>query len=156
MIPPPPHRKKKKQRKAADLTNRWRHKRVFCAPALDCWPEGNCPGYSVFHRCPYHHHTRHLKERCNNIISGERLFFDIRQNILERLRAELLNAVHFRRGLTCTIGLANDLIDGGQPRVIKFETWFGFALRRRGLACGWPPSIQALLNPRVHVRLRLK
>ena len=27
-----------------------------------------------------------------------------------------LNAVYFRRGLTCTIGLANDLKDSGQPR----------------------------------------
>ena len=31
-------------------------------------------------------------------------------------RAGYLNAVYFRRGLTCTIGLTNDLIDGGQPR----------------------------------------
>ena len=30
--------------------------------------------------------------------------------------AEFLNAVYFRRGLTCTFGLTNDLIDGGQPR----------------------------------------
>ena len=28
----------------------------------------------------------------------------------------LFNAVYFRRGLTCTLGLTNDLIDGGQPR----------------------------------------
>ena len=26
------------------------------------------------------------------------------------------NAFYFRRGLTCTLGLTNDLIDGGQPR----------------------------------------
>ena len=31
-------------------------------------------------------------------------------------RADVLNAVYFRRGLTCTPGLTNDLIDGGQPR----------------------------------------
>ena len=27
-----------------------------------------------------------------------------------------LNAVYFRQGLTCTLGLTNDLIDGVQPR----------------------------------------
>ena len=32
------------------------------------------------------------------------------------LRDDLLNAVYFRRGITCTVGLTNDLIDGGQPR----------------------------------------
>ena len=32
------------------------------------------------------------------------------------LRADVLNAVYFRRGLTCTLGLTNDLIDGGQLR----------------------------------------
>ena len=30
--------------------------------------------------------------------------------------ANVLNTVYFRRGLTCTLGLTNDLIDGGQPR----------------------------------------
>ena len=30
--------------------------------------------------------------------------------------ADFLNAVYFRRGLTCTLGLTNDLIDGDQPR----------------------------------------
>ena len=59
-----------------------------------------------------------------------------------------VNAVYFRQGLTCTIGLTNDLIDGGQPRA---KTWFGFALRRWGLALGWPPSIKSLVNPRLHV-----
>ena len=32
------------------------------------------------------------------------------------LWADFLNAVYFRRGPTCTFGLTNDLIDGGQPR----------------------------------------
>ena len=27
-----------------------------------------------------------------------------------------LNTAYFRQGLMCTIGLANDLIDGGQPK----------------------------------------
>ena len=36
-----------------------------------------------------------------------------------------------------------------------FKTLFGFALRRRGLALGWPPSIKSLVNPRMQVRLRL-
>ena len=30
--------------------------------------------------------------------------------------AGYLNVVYFRRSLTCTLGLTNDLIDGGQPR----------------------------------------
>ena len=34
----------------------------------------------------------------------------------QTLKADYLNAVYFRRGLMCTIGLTNDLIDGGQPR----------------------------------------
>ena len=32
------------------------------------------------------------------------------------LKADFLNAAYFRRSLTCTLGLTNDLIDGGQPR----------------------------------------
>ena len=36
-----------------------------------------------------------------------------------------------------------------------FKTLFGFALRTRGLALGWPPSIKSLVNPRMQVRLRL-
>ena len=38
--------------------------------------------------------------------------------IINQLWADVLNAVYFRRGLTCTLGLTNDLIDGGQPRAI--------------------------------------
>ena len=36
---------------------------------------------------------------------------------LETFKADFLNAVYFKRGLTCTLGLTNDMIDGGQPRV---------------------------------------
>ena len=36
--------------------------------------------------------------------------------LVQNVRAGFLNAVYFRRGLTCTIGLTNDLIDGGQLR----------------------------------------
>ena len=32
------------------------------------------------------------------------------------IRADILNAVYFRRGLACSLGLTNDLIDGSQPR----------------------------------------
>ena len=32
------------------------------------------------------------------------------------LRDDFLNAVYFRWSLTCTLGITNDLIDGGQPR----------------------------------------
>ena len=32
------------------------------------------------------------------------------------LWVDFLNAVYFRRSLTCTLGLTNDLIDSGQPR----------------------------------------
>ena len=57
----------------------------------------------------------------------------------------------------CNIGLASNLIDGGQPRAkVVFKTLFGFTLRRRGLALGRPPSMKSLVNPRVHVRARLK
>ena len=31
-------------------------------------------------------------------------------------RVDFLNAVYFGQDLTCTLGLTNDLIDGGQPR----------------------------------------
>ena len=31
-------------------------------------------------------------------------------------RADFLNAIYFRRGLTCTLGLTNHLIDVDQPR----------------------------------------
>ena len=37
------------------------------------------------------------------------------------LWADFLNAVYFRRGLTCTLGLTNDLIDGGQPTAKKVD-----------------------------------
>ena len=32
------------------------------------------------------------------------------------LWANFLYAVYFRQGLMCTLGLTDDLIDGGQPR----------------------------------------
>ena len=35
---------------------------------------------------------------------------------IRSLRADFLNAVYFGRGLTCTLGLTNDLIDCGQLR----------------------------------------
>ena len=67
-------------------------------------------------------------------------------------RADLLNAVYFRQSLTYTLGLTNELIDGGQLRdKAVFETCFDFALRRWGLALGWTPSIKSLLNPKVHI-----
>ena len=70
-------------------------------------------------------------------------------------KADVSNAVYFRQRLTSTLGLTNELIDGGQPRAkAGFKTRFDFALRRWGLALGWPPSIKSLLNPRVHVRPR--
>ena len=42
-------------------------------------------------------------------------FFNLESD--QTFKAEFLNAVYFRRGLTCTLGLTKDLIDGGQPRV---------------------------------------
>ena len=36
--------------------------------------------------------------------------------ILTSARTEFLNAVYFRQGLTCTLGLTKNLVDGGQPR----------------------------------------
>ena len=35
---------------------------------------------------------------------------------LQNFWTDFLNAVYFRQGLACTLGLTNDLIDGGQPR----------------------------------------
>ena len=38
-------------------------------------------------------------------------------------RADLLNAVYVRRGLMCTLGLTNDLIDGrAKPRLRKAKS----------------------------------
>ena len=44
------------------------------------------------------------------------LVFKVRSSVYRTYKADFLNAVYFRRGLTCTLGLTNDLIDGGQPR----------------------------------------
>ena len=33
--------------------------------------------------------------------------------------AGYFNAAYFTRGLTCSIGLTNDLIDGGQPKICR-------------------------------------
>ena len=35
---------------------------------------------------------------------------------MRRLWADYLDTVYLIQGLTCTLGLTNDLIDGGQPR----------------------------------------
>ena len=70
--------------------------------------------------------------------------------------ADILNAVYFRRGLTCTFGITNNLIhvDGGPPRA---KNHFVFALHRWGLALwSWPLSIKLLVNPRLHIRPCLK
>ena len=61
------------------------------------------------------------KESTNVHVLQEKLF-----NIS---RADFVKAVYFRQGLTCTLGLTNDLIGGGQPRA---KNGFGFALRRWG------------------------
>ena len=37
-------------------------------------------------------------------------------NIFKLKRFDFFDAVYFRRGLTCSLGLTNDLIDGGQWR----------------------------------------
>ena len=39
--------------------------------------------------------------------------------IMKYLRTDILNAVYFRRRVTCTLGLTNDLVDSGQPRAKK-------------------------------------
>ena len=44
----------------------------------------------------------------------------VMQTSKQTIRADLLDAVYFRRGLTCTLGLTKDLIDGGQPRAKRF------------------------------------
>ena len=45
-------------------------------------------------------------------ITGVNVF----QNVCKTHRAGYLNVVYFGQGLMCTIGLMNNLIDGGQPR----------------------------------------
>ena len=35
---------------------------------------------------------------------------------MEDVKGRFLDAVYFRRGITRTLGLTNDLIDGSQPR----------------------------------------
>ena len=51
--------------------------------------------------------------RTDLLLAGEHV---IRMRSLGFVGPVFLNAVYFRRGLTCTLGLTNDLIDGGQPR----------------------------------------
>ena len=40
----------------------------------------------------------------------------VSSSLPQNSRDRFLNTVYFRRGLTCTLGLTNDLIDGGQLR----------------------------------------
>ena len=43
------------------------------------------------------------------------LYYSSHQLIIKlNIKSRFLNAVHFRQGLLCTIGLANNLIDSGQ------------------------------------------
>ena len=61
---------------------------------------------------------------------------------LETLRADFFNAVYFRRGLTCTLGLTKDLIDGGQ-RMAKpclYVKRSKITVERLFLALGLPAS----------------
>ena len=71
-----------------------------------------------------------------------------KRRIILTLRVDLLIAVYFRRGLTCTLWLANDFIDGGQKWVKKL------CMKRElvslyvdgALALGWPHSTKSLVN----------
>ena len=63
-------------------------------------------------------------------------------------KGRFLNTVSIRRGLTCTLGLTNDLIDDGQPRA-NDPTYIANPNLYR------PPSIKSLVKPRAHVRPRL-
>ena len=60
-------------------------------------------------------------------------------------------------GLMCILGLTNNYQDGGQlrakPHLHKAKPNH---VLYTNLALGWPPSIKSLVNPRVHVRPRLK
>ena len=40
------------------------------------------------------------------------------KDTLWKHRAEFLKAIYFRQSVTCTVGLTNDSIDGGQPRAV--------------------------------------
>ena len=68
-----------------------------------------------------------------------------------------LNTVYFRRGLTCTIRLANALIDGGQlrakPHLCQVKPNH---VLKNVFSLGWKPSIKLLANLIVHIRPRLK
>ena len=68
-----------------------------------------------------------------------------RENVT--LRADFLNAVYVRRGLTCTLGLTNDLIDGDQPRAKPhLRKVKPNHVLKTVLALGWPPSVKSLAN----------
>ena len=66
------------------------------------------------------------RRMANHLISSHLLFILHRFSLVMRriielvivrsLKVDFLNAIYFIQGLTCTIGLTNDLIDGGQPR----------------------------------------
>ena len=43
--------------------------------------------------------------------------------------ADFLNTVYFRRSLTCTLGLSNDLIDAGQPRAKPGPICYGYKVK---------------------------
>ena len=59
--------------------------------------------------------------------------------------------------VTCTLGLTNDLIDGDQPSAKPhLRKAKPNHVLKPFLALGWSPSINSLVNPRVHVRPRIK
>ena len=72
---------------------------------------------------------------------------------LEIQRADFLNSVYFRWSLKCTLGYQRldrwRLTEGKKG----FKTWFGFALRRWGLARPRLATIKLFVNPRVNIRL---
>ena len=79
--------------------------------------------------------------------------FTSKKSPQKNTRADFLNAVYFRRNLTCTLGLTNDLTDGGQLRAKPHlcEAKPDHVLNPF-LVLEWPPSIKSLVNPIVHAK----
>ena len=66
---------------------------------------------------------------------------------------DILNAVYVRRGLTCTLGLTNNLIDGGQP---KAKPHLRKAKPNHVLKSVFSSQLKSLVNPIMHLKPRIK
>ena len=77
----------------------------------------NTRRYQLSRLNKHRHHEHKAIFQSNKCTRKQTLFFNRDEwKCVTRFRADFSNALYFSRGLTCTLGLANDLIDGGQPR----------------------------------------